>query len=100
VREGRFSPLSFTRLRTTGEFREPKLMKFRPRQLPYDSILVEGSSGMITFEAMRWLTHHGLPLFMLAYDGSLISAVMPPQPFAEICVEDRLKLILTRKSAS
>jgi CRISPR-associated protein Cas1 len=79
VREGRFSPLSFTRY-SNGEFREPKLLKFRPRQLPYDSVLVEGSSGMITFEAIRWLMHHNTPVFLLDYDGSLISATMPPQP--------------------
>jgi len=79
VREGRFSPLSFTRY-SNGDFREPKLLSFRPRQLPYDSILVEGSSGMITFEAVRWLMHHNTPVFMIDYDGSLISAIMPPQP--------------------
>ena len=79
VREGRFSPLTFTRY-SSGEFREPKSLKFRPRQLPYDSILVEGSSGMITFEAVRWLMHHNVPVFMLDYDGSLFSAIMPPQP--------------------
>jgi CRISPR-associated protein Cas1 len=78
VREGRFTPLSFTRY-SNGEFREPRLLKFKPRQLPHDSIIVEGSSGMITFEAMRWLMHHNTPVFMLDYDGSLISAIMPPQ---------------------
>jgi len=77
--EGRFSPLSFTRY-SNGEFREPRLLKFRPRQLPYDSIIVEGHSGMITFEAINWLMHHNTPVFMLDYDGSLISAIMPPQP--------------------
>jgi len=79
VREGRFSPLSYTRY-SSGQFREPKVMKFKPRQIPYDSIIVEGSSGMITFDAMRWLMHHNTPLFMLDYDGSLIAATMPPQP--------------------
>jgi len=79
VREGRFTPLSFTRY-SNGEFREPRLLKFKPRQLPHDSIIVEGSSGMITFEAMRWLMHHDTPVFMLDYDGSLLSAIMPPQP--------------------
>jgi len=79
ITEGRFSPLSFTRY-SNGEFREPKLLKFRPRQIPYDSIIVEGHSGMITFEAINWLMHHNTPVFMLDYDGSLISAIMPPQP--------------------
>jgi CRISPR-associated protein Cas1 len=79
IREGRFSPLSFT-CYANGEFREPKLLKFRPRQLPYDSVIVEGHSGMITFEAINWLMHHSTPVFMLDYDGSLISAIMPPQP--------------------
>lgn len=79
IREGRFSPLSFTRY-SNGEFREPRLLKFRPRQLLYDSIIVEGHSGMITFEAINWLMHHNTPVFMLDYDGSLISAIVPPQP--------------------
>jgi CRISPR-associated protein Cas1 len=79
AREGRFTPLSFARY-SNGEFREPKLFKFRPRQMPYDSIIVEGSSGMITFEAMRWLMHHNTPVFMLDHDGSVLSAIMPPQP--------------------
>lgn len=79
ITEGRFSPLSYTRY-SNGEFREPKLLKFRPRQIPYDSIIVEGHSGMITFEAINWLMHHNTPVFMLDYDGSLISAIMPPQP--------------------
>jgi CRISPR-associated protein Cas1 len=79
IREGRFSPLSFTRY-SNGDFREPKLLKFRPRQLPYDSIIVEGHSGMITFEAINWLMHHDTPVFLLDYGGSLISAMMPPQP--------------------
>jgi len=79
IREGRFSPLSYTRY-SNGEFREPKLLKFRPRQIPFDSIIVEGHSGMITFEAINWLMHHNTPVFMLDYDGSLISAIIPPQP--------------------
>jgi CRISPR-associated protein Cas1 len=48
--------------------------------MPHDSIIVEGSSGMITFEAIRWLMYHNTPVFMLDYDGSLLSAIMPPQP--------------------
>jgi len=79
VREGRFSPLSFARY-SNGKLREPKLLKFRPRQFPYDSILVEGSSRMITFEAVRWLMHHNVPVFMLDYDGSVFSTITPPQP--------------------
>jgi CRISPR/Cas system-associated endonuclease Cas1 len=35
---------------------------------------------MITFEAINWLMHHSTPVFMLDYDGLLISAIMPPQP--------------------
>lgn len=79
IREGRFTPLTYARL-PDGEFREPKSLRIRPRQIPYDSILVEGSSGMITFAAMRWLMQHNVPVFLLDYDGSLLSATMPPQP--------------------
>jgi len=103
VREGRFSPLSFARY-SNSKFREPKLLKFRPRQLPYDSILVEGSSGMITFEAVWWLMHHNVPVFMLDYDGSLFSAIMPPQPIrgdlrraqVEAHLDSRKRLVVAR----
>src|SRR5208282_4801659 len=79
VREGRFSPLSYTR-KSDGKFREPKLLKFRPRQLNHDAVFVQGTSGWVSFEAIRWLVHHNAPLIILDYDGSILSATMPPQP--------------------
>ena len=29
--------------------------EFYPNQIPYDSMVVDGCTGNITFEAMRWL---------------------------------------------
>lgn len=78
VREGRFSPLSFTRT-LKGGYREPRTLKFKPREIPYDAIFVHGSSGWISFQAMRWLVHHNTAVFMLDHDGSILSSTMPPQ---------------------
>jgi len=79
VREGRFTPLSFN-TDEHGEIREQKVERFRPRHIPYDSIVVLGNSGYVSFEAIHWCSIHNLPIFLIAYDGSLTSSILPPQP--------------------
>ena len=53
---------------------------FRPRRIPYDSIIVDGHSGYISLQAFHWLSRNKIPVFILNYDGSLISSVLPPMP--------------------
>jgi len=79
VREGRFTPLSFN-TDERGEIREPKVERFLPRHIPYDSIVVLGNSGYVSFEAMHWCSIHNLPIFLMDYDGSVTCSVLPPQP--------------------
>lgn len=53
---------------------------FRPRQIPYDSIIIDGHSGYISLQAFHWLSRNKIPVFILNYDGTLISSVLPPMP--------------------
>ena len=53
---------------------------FPPRQCPHDSIIVEAKTGHISLTALRWLSANNLPVFIMNYDGSIISSILPPQP--------------------
>jgi CRISPR-associated protein Cas1 len=53
---------------------------FRPRRIPYDSIIIDGHSGYISLQTFHWLSHNKVPVFLLGYDGSLISSILPPMP--------------------
>jgi len=53
---------------------------FRPRRIPYDSIIIDGHSGYISLQAFHWLSRNKVPVFILEYDGSMISSILPPAP--------------------
>jgi CRISPR-associated protein Cas1 len=53
---------------------------FRPRRFPYSSIIVDGHSGYISLQAFHWLSRNKVPVFVLNFDGSLISSILPPGP--------------------
>lgn len=53
---------------------------FRPRRIPYDSIIIDGHSGYVSLQAFHWLSRNKIPVFILNYDGSLISSILPPMP--------------------
>jgi CRISPR/Cas system-associated endonuclease Cas1 len=38
------------------------------------------NTGLISFEAMRWLAKHDIPAIMLNWNGNLLSAMMPREP--------------------
>ncbi len=51
-------------------------------QLPFDSIVVEGNSGTISFEAARFLAVHDIPVTFLRWNGSVLSTLLPRGPVA------------------
>lgn len=55
---------------------------FPAHRLPFDSVVVEGNSGTISFEAARFLAAHDIPLTFLRWDGSVLSALLPRGPVA------------------
>jgi CRISPR-associated protein Cas1 len=54
--------------------------RFRPRRFPYTSIIIDVHSGYVSLQAFHWLSRNKIPIFILDYDGSMISSILPPAP--------------------
>lgn len=61
--------------------------ELEPRDARYDSVAIDGHSGNITLDAVKWLMRHGLPLFVLDYNGTILSSTLPREP-----ISSRLKI--------
>ncbi len=72
------------RLIVRDGFLEPdssqQVHEFKPRRMPYDSIVIEGQTGSISLAAIKWLMRHGVPFFILDYNGTLLSSTLPREP--------------------
>ena len=55
-------------------------LEFYPHKINHDGIIIDGHTGNITFEAMRWLSKHNINLTLLNWNGQLLANVMPEQP--------------------
>ena len=55
---------------------------FSAHQLPFDSVVVEGNSGTISFEAARFFAIHDVPVVFLRWDGSVLSTLLSRGPVA------------------
>ena len=53
---------------------------FPPRKIPYDTIIIDGHSGYISLQAFHWLSKNNIPVFVLDFDGTIISSILPPTP--------------------
>ena len=53
--------------------------EFEPHRIPYDSIIIDGHYGSISFEAMRWLSKHNVSLSLLNWNGNLLSETQPQE---------------------
>ena len=63
----------------TNKLKNTKL-EFYPHKINHDGIIIDGHTGNITFEAMRWLSKHNINLTLLNWNGQLLANVMPGQP--------------------
>jgi len=52
------------------------VMEFEPHRIPYDSIIIDGHYGSISFEAMRWLSKHDVSIALLNWNGNLLSLTL------------------------
>jgi len=59
---------------------ERERFEIQPRHARFDSVVVDGHSGTITLDAIKWLMRHDIPLFILDYDGTLLSSTLPRGP--------------------
>ena len=62
-------------------------IEFYPHQIPYDNVIIDGYYGNISFEALRWLSKHGITLSLLNWNGNLLSVTLPSGP-----ISGRLKI--------
>jgi CRISP-associated protein Cas1 len=69
-----------------------KRLEFYPHQISHDSIIIDGHTGSITFEAIRWLMKHGITITMLNWNGNLLGVTLPQGPKA-----GRLRVMQYRK---
>ena len=53
---------------------------FEPRKIEYDSIIIHGKTGHLSLTALRWLSKNNVPVFLMDFDGSIISSILPPIP--------------------
>ncbi len=81
------------RLTITNKLENTKL-EFYPHQIHYDSVIIDGHSGCISFDASRWLMKHDIPIIMLNWDGNLLSTTMPKEPISGKLKLDQYKAYL------
>jgi len=60
--------------------KQSSTMRFRPRRFPHSSIIIDGHSGYISLQAFHWLSKNKIPVFVMNFDGTVISSVLPPMP--------------------
>jgi len=63
----------------TNRLKNQKL-EFYPHKIDHDSIIIDGHTGNITFESMRWLMKHDISLTLLNWDGKLLAVTLPETP--------------------
>src|SRR5208282_3295584 len=54
--------------------------EIQPRNSPYDSVVIDCQTGSISLSGLKWLMRHGVPLFILDYDGTLLASTLPRDP--------------------
>jgi len=52
------------------------IIEFEPHRISYDSIIIDGHYGSISFEAMRWLSKHDVSIALLNWNGNLLSLTL------------------------
>ena len=55
------------------------VIEFEPHRIRYDSVIIDGHYGSISFEAMRWLSKHDISLTLLNWNGNLLSVMQPQE---------------------
>ena len=56
-----------------------EIVEFEPHRMPYDSIVIDGHYGSVSFEAMRWLSKHDVSVILLNWNGNLLSSTFPKE---------------------
>jgi len=52
---------------------------FFPKRFPFSNVVVYGTRGSISFEAIRWLTKQDAQISILNWNGKLLTTILPPE---------------------
>lgn len=55
---------------------------FKPRQIPYDSIILQYDNGFVTFRAIDYLVKHAVNLVILDQYGNIMTQITQPSPIS------------------
>jgi CRISPR-associated protein Cas1 len=58
----------------------PEELAVEPRHAHFDSVIIDGHSGSMSLDSIKWLVRHGIPIYLLDYDGTLLSSTLPSEP--------------------
>lgn len=64
-----------------------KLHRFKPREIPYDAIIVQRTRGSISFSAIDWLVKNSVSITILDWLGNILGQFLPQEP-----ISNKLKL--------
>lgn len=56
--------------------------EFYPHKIDHDNIIIDGHSGNITFDSIRWLMKHKIPVTMLNWNGNILGITLPESPIS------------------
>jgi CRISPR-associated protein Cas1 len=66
------------KLIVTNKLKNQRL-EFYPHKIEHDSIIIDGHTGNISFESMRWLMKHNIHITLLNWDGNFLATTLPDQ---------------------
>ena len=55
--------------------------EFRPHQIPYDSIILDGHYGSISLEALYWLSKHDVSVSLINWNGNMLYTATPKETY-------------------
>jgi len=58
----------------------PNRIEIQPRNAHFDAVIIDSQSGMMSLNAVKWLMRHAVPVYVLDYDGTLLSSTLPREP--------------------
>jgi CRISPR/Cas system-associated endonuclease Cas1 len=53
-----------------------EILRIEPRQIEYDSIVFLNHNGIISLEALTWLSWYKIPLFVIDWRGRLQTSII------------------------
>ncbi len=63
-------------------FLSKEVERFRPRDIPYDSIVIQRGQGYVTLAAINWLVLHNVSVTILNWRGNVLAQILPEEPIS------------------